>query len=267
MPLNARRHLRKMRGGAQAHLLEAGDGHFYVVKFRNNPQHRRILTNELIASKLLGHLGLSAPETAIVTVTREFLDANPDVAFQFGGKAAPVEPGRHFGSRFPGNPETLAVYDFLPDALLPSVRNIQDILGALVFDKWVANSDSRQAVFHRTREDGMAHFVCRLIDHGFAFNGPHWDYPDSPVQGLYHRKLVYASVRSLDDFQPWLDRTLHFPESVIDEAYRGVPREWLEAEDEAALEQLLERLLRRRKRVPDLLSDCREARTNPFPFW
>ena len=26
--------------------MEAGDGHFYVVKFSNNPQHRRILVRE-----------------------------------------------------------------------------------------------------------------------------------------------------------------------------------------------------------------------------
>jgi hypothetical protein len=56
MPVNARRFIRKMRGGAQAHLLEAEDGRYYVVKFVNNPQHRRILVNELIASEFLQYL-------------------------------------------------------------------------------------------------------------------------------------------------------------------------------------------------------------------
>jgi hypothetical protein len=40
MPIRALRMVRKMRGGAQAHLLECEDGNFYVVKFVNNPQHR-----------------------------------------------------------------------------------------------------------------------------------------------------------------------------------------------------------------------------------
>jgi hypothetical protein len=31
-----------MRGGAQSHLMRCGDGHYYVVKFQNNPPHRRI---------------------------------------------------------------------------------------------------------------------------------------------------------------------------------------------------------------------------------
>src|ERR1039457_5522287 len=51
-----------------------------------------------------------------------------------------------------------------------------------------------------------------MIDNGFAFNGPHWDFPESAVQGLYHRRMVYESVRSLDDFCPWLDQLVHFPE-------------------------------------------------------
>jgi len=55
MLLTARRHIRKMRGGAQSHLLEADDGQFYIVKFQNNPQHRRILVNELVASAPIRH--------------------------------------------------------------------------------------------------------------------------------------------------------------------------------------------------------------------
>ncbi len=35
-----------MRGGAQSHLMRCDDGYYYVVKFQNNPQHRRILVNE-----------------------------------------------------------------------------------------------------------------------------------------------------------------------------------------------------------------------------
>jgi len=42
--------------------------------------------------------------------------------------------------------------------------------------------------------------------------------------------------------------------------------EWIEGE-EKDFEQLLERLLRRRKRLPDLVADCRNAKSNPFPHW
>src|SRR5712671_3898793 len=115
MPLTARRHIRKMRGGAQSHLLEADDGQFYIVKFQNNPQHRRILVNELVGSVLLKYLQISTPEAALIEVTEEFLRENPEVSFELGPRRAPVTPGWQFGSLYPGDPSKVAVYDFVPD--------------------------------------------------------------------------------------------------------------------------------------------------------
>jgi hypothetical protein len=271
MPLNAVRHIRKMRGGAQSHLLEADDGHAYVVKFRNNPQHRRILTNELLASVFLDYLRIAAPETALLHVGAAFLAANPDVHLTLGAKRLEVEPGWQFGSRYPGDPARSMGYDFLPDALLPTIVNLEDFRAILVFDKWAGNADGRQAIFYRAnvrvgRGEVRPGFVARMIDHGFAFNGPHWDFPDSPLQGLYARRIVYDSVRSLDDFQPWLDQLSHIPEEVLDAAWKRVPPDWVEGEEDA-LEQLLERLFVRRRRVADLICAARATKAQPFANW
>jgi len=272
MPISAVRHVRKMRGGAQGQLLEADDGHWYVVKFRNNPQHPRVLINELLAAALLDYLRIAVPPSALVRVGPEFLQANPEVQFTIGGKPVPVEPGWHFGSRYPGDPARTAVYDYLPDALLDSVANLADFRAILVFDQWVSNVDGRQSVFYRAmvrRENagpGSAAFVARMIDHGFAFNGPHWTFTDSPHQGLYPRRAVYTSVRSAEDFEPWLGQVVHFPEEVIDRAWKSIPPDWIEGE-EAALEELLERLYQRRAEVPRLIECCRRSRSNPFPNW
>jgi hypothetical protein len=276
MPLDARRYVRKMRGGAQAHLLEAEDGNFYVVKFRNNPQHSRVLINESITSVFLRYLRISTPETAIIRLTPDFLECNPEVSINAGDRTVQVRPGWHFGSRYPGDPNTIAVYDFVPDTLLRQVVNLREFLGMLVLDKWTANADGRQSIFYRARlhafSQGSASgpscvgFVARMIDQGFAFNGPHWDFPDAPLLGLYHRPLVYEQIVSIDDFQPWLDQVTHFPEEVIDDAYKQVPLEWLDGEEDR-LETLLEALLRRRRRVSGLLRECREARPSLFPNW
>lgn len=276
MPVIARRHIRRMRGGAQSHLIEASDGGFYVVKFQNNPQHRRILVNELTASVLLRYLQVATPDTAIIQIDEAFLRENPEVSIELGTRRTPVTPGWHFGSKYPGDPSRLAVYDFLPDTLLQRVENLPDFLGALVFDKWTANADGRQSVFFRARvrdwqPAGEAHalklgFIAVMIDHGYIFNGPHWDFPESPVQGLYPRRIVYEAVRSLDDLQPWLEQVVHFPEEVIDRVWKQLPAEWM-AGDEDEMERLLEKLLIRRKRVPDLLADARRAKSNPFPNW
>jgi hypothetical protein len=276
MPLNARRHVRRMRGGAQSHLLEADDGCYYVVKFLNNPQHRRILVNELIASAFLQYLQIAVPAPAIIEVSQEFLTSNPDVHLQLGSRILPVEPGWHFGSRYPGDPDRMAVYDFLPDTLLAQVANRKHFFGMLVLDKWLANADARQSIYFRARlrewdVEGGAHprkigFLAQMIDHGFVFDGPHWEFPDAPLQGLAPRWSVYEDITGWDDFQPWLDQVIHFPESEVDRARRQTPPAWIEG-DEEVLDDLLERLLRRRRKVPDLISDCRRARSGMFPNW
>jgi hypothetical protein len=226
--------------------------------------------NELLAAAFLDYLKIAAPETALIHVGAEFLADNPEVHLSLGTNRVAVEPGWHFGSRYPGDPGRTAVYDFLPDGLLPGVANLEDFRAILVFDKWVANADGRQSVFYRAMvrrgDSGAPAFVARMIDHGYAFNGPNWDFPDSPLQGLYPRRLVYDSVSSLADFDPWLHQVMNFPEEVIDSAWKRIPPDWIEG-DEDALDQLLERLFDRRKRLPDLVAASREARTSPFRNW
>ncbi len=276
MPVNALRLIRKLRGGAQAHLLEADDGNYYVVKFIENPQHRRILVNEWIASVFLEYLQILAPPAAIVNLSEQFLQENEDVCMTLGSRRITPSAGWHFGSRFPGDPAKLAVYDFLPDVILGKVENLNQFLGVLVFDRWAGNADARQSVFFRARLKAWSPapgphplkqgFLSLMIDHGYVFGGPNWEFADAPMQGLYFRPLVYDRVRSLDDFQPWLDRVIHFPEEVVDQALKTVPRQWYRGEEEG-LERLLERLLARKKRVPELIEECGKARTNPFPHW
>lgn len=273
MPVDACRMIRKMRGGAQAHLLEAADGHFYVVKFVNNPQHRRVLVNEWVAATFLEYLGLPTPPAAMIRITPEFLETSPDVFIQLGQQRHPPSIGWHFGSRFPGDPSRTAVYDFLPDTLLDRIENLPEFLGALAFDKWISNADARQTVFFRARVHEHAPgssprlgFVAQMIDNGYVFEGPHWRLTDSPLQGLYFRPLVYRSVRGLADFEPWLERIRQFPEELLDQAVKQIPPAWLEG-DRGEFERLLELLLARRKRVPDLIAACRTGRVDPFPAW
>jgi hypothetical protein len=273
MPVIARRLIRKMRGGAQAHLLEASDGHAYVVKFQNNPQHRRILVNEWVASTFLHYLGISAPEIAMVEVTESFLAGDPEAYIQLGRDRRAVVPGWHFGSRYPGDPARTVVYDYLPDSLLDRVENLPDFRGVLAFDKWMGNADSRQAIFFRARvleplaeTSGRLGFVAQMMDNGYVFDGPHWRMGESAIQGLYFRPLVYRTVRGLEDFEPWLDRIRNFPEEIVDQAVKRIPPAWLEG-DEGELERLLELLMKRRARVPDLIEQCCSGPSNPFPDW
>jgi len=58
-----------MRGGAQSHLMYADDGRYYIVKFQNNPQHVRVLANELLANRIAERIGLPVPVTELIEVS------------------------------------------------------------------------------------------------------------------------------------------------------------------------------------------------------
>ena len=42
------------------------------------------------------------------------------------------------------------------------------------------------------------------------------------ITGLYPRRAVYSKVRSIEAFEPWLSRVVHFPEEVLDKALRQI---------------------------------------------
>lgn len=274
MSVQATRLIRKMRGGTQAHLMECEDGHFYVVKFHNNPQHRRILLNEWIASSFLRYLKISTPCVAEVQLSPEFLAQNTNIYIQLGSRRVAIEPGWHFGSRYPGDPAKVMVYDFIPDPLLEKVVNLNEFLGVLCFDKWIGNADARQAIFFRLQfqqcctDQRPLHrgFIAQMMDHGYSFGGPHWCYLDSPLQGLYCRPKVYRGVRSLEDFEPWLERIVHFPEDLMHETKKQLPPEWLDG-DGPVLDTVLKKLISRCRSVPHLIRNSRCGRVNPFPNW
>jgi hypothetical protein len=261
-----------MRGGAQAHLLAAEDGAFYVVKAANNPQGRRVLVNEWIAGVFLRHLQISTPECAVVDITPEFAAEHPQLSSQLGSRNFPIPPGWHFGSRYPGDPMRMSVYDYVADEQVRQCLNAWEYAAILPFDKWTSNADGRQSIFYRARARAAnasyetTGLVTQMIDHGFIFEGPNWSFGDSPVQGFYPRTVAYERVRGWDDLQPWLDRIVHFPEELFDQALRQIPLCWIEGEEDK-LQSLLDRLYARRARTPDLVREVLKAKAGMFPNW
>ena len=264
-----------MRGGAQSSLVEATDGHFYVVKAVNNPQHRRILINEWISSAALHFLGIASPPVEIVEFSPDFLAANPDVYFRSGSSQLRPDPGWHFGSRFPCDPAKNPVYDFFPDALIEKIHNLNHFAGTLAFDKWLGNCAARQAIFHRDRhedqcQESMAHrlktgFLAQMIDNGQVFGGATWQLMDSSIHPFHPSSAVYRNFRDLEDFEPWLSRIVNFPVGIFEQAAALIPKEWL-AGDEEALAVLLAQARRRRDQVPNLLEAAIGARTIPREY-
>jgi hypothetical protein len=257
-------HVRRMRGGAQPQLMRCDDG-YYVVKFLENPQHPRVLANEWVAWQLASKLGLPVPHAARVAVPEALVERSDDLVIQLARSRRKLRGGEYFGSRYPGEPAEMAVYDFLPDELLAEVDNLDDFTGMLVFDKWTCNTNGRQAIFYRPV--GGSRYRALMIDQGFCFNAGEWDFPDAPLRGLYARVRVYQSVTGMESFEKWLHRLERdINESLMDKILSGTPPEWYNF-DHAALYQLLERLLDRRWRVRDLLVAAKDTYRQPFPNW
>jgi hypothetical protein len=240
------------------------DSNLWVVKFQNNPQHLRVLANELIASRLGQAAGLTVPATDVVEVTQWLIANSPGMNVELPhGQSEPYTPGLQFGSRFLGGPPGQVV-DYLPEPQLGEVRNVHEFAGVLALDKWTGNCNGRQAVFGRRPRE--RHYRATFIDQGFCFNAGEWTFPDSPLRGVYARNAVYACVSGWQSFEPWLTRIEQMPPEVLWAIAEIVPPEWYSG-DAAALELLMERLLARRTRVRELIGSFRDSNREPFPHW
>jgi hypothetical protein len=254
-----------MRGGAQSQLMLGADGRLWVVKFQNNPQHLRVLANELIATRLAHAAGLSVPHTDVVEVTPWLIANTPGMTVDLGqGRTEPYRPGLQFGSQFLGGLMPGQAVDYLPEPQLDEVRNLAEFAGMLALDKWTGNCNGRQAVFHRRPRERK--YRASFIDQGFCFNAGEWTFPDSPLRGVYNSNRVYLGVTGWSAFEPWLSRIEAMDPGILWQVAEIVPPEWYGG-DPSTVERLMEQLLARRSRVRDLILSFRDSDREPFPLW
>ena len=259
--------VRRMRGASQPWLVRCENDSSYVVKFQNNPQHARVLANEMLASRLAQLVDLPVASPAFVEVSGSLLGTHPQLAFDVGERREPIRPGTQFGSRFPGIPSQTLVVDFLPDHLLRRVKDMTSVfLGAFVFDKWTCNCDGRQVIFHRPADDEGSSYSAAMIDQGFCFNDGDWTFPDSPIRGIYPRRLVYEKVKGMESFEPYLFRIENLTIGELEECTQGIPTNWCEPHPDQ-LARLIEVLYARRRTLRQAIIDAKNSSLDPFPNW
>lgn len=264
MSIVAVQHVRRLRGGAQSHLMRCNDGELYVVKFQNNPQHVRVLANEMLATRLAEHAGLPVAAVQVVEVEPWLVEHSPELNIQLAGRTLACAPGLQFGSRYVLPPQDGQVLDWLPQTMIEDVRNLRAFAGALALDKWTCNADGRQAIFWRKARERK--YSAAFVDHGYCFNAGEWSFPDSPLRGAYPWNEVYAGVTGWESFEPWLSRLEQTPPEVIAAAAEEIAPEWY-GKDWDALEKLVDALVRRRTRIRDLILEFRGSSRHPFPNW
>ena len=267
MAVTAVQTIRRMRGGAQSQLMLGADGRLWVVKFRNNPQGERVLVNELVATRLAEAIGLTVPQTDVVDVSAWLVENSPEMWVDAAGGRGVRErcsAGLAFGSLFVGGLMPGQVVDYLPEDMLPEVRNVQEFAGMLCLDKWTGNANGRQAVFHRKPRERK--YRATFIDQGFCFNANGWSFPDAPLRGVYQRNRVYESVTGWESFEPWLGRIEAMEAEALFRIAEEAPPEWYGG-DTGPLESLMEQLVARRGRVRELIEAFRDSDRRPFPNW
>jgi hypothetical protein len=257
-------HVKRMKGGAQSHLMRCDNGCYYVVKFRNNPQHERVLANEFLATQLAKIVGLPVPVATLIDVPQWLVDHTEELTIVVDNRAFPVVAGLQFGSQYVVSPMQGQVLGYLPGAMLERVRNLETFAGILALDKWTGNADSRQAAFWRKTSEKR--YKAAFIDQGYCFNAGEWTFPDSPLRGVYPQNEVYANVDGWDSFQPWLSSIEMLNEDVIWEVAGEIPPTWYGGAW-GELETLVRQLFERKTIVRQLILAFRESHRLPFPKW
>jgi hypothetical protein len=239
--------IRRLRGGSQAWQVQCEDSRFYVAKFAGNPQGNRSLVNDWIVSRMMQRLGISTPAVRLLHLPAE-LQARGELHFCVGKKRIPVSGNLHFGSMYPVDPEKTAIFDFLPEKCLAKVINLADFAKTWVTDKWLYQTDTRQAIFARTRVPGGA-FAMRayMIDHGMCFGGTLWALHD---EQYVKRDLNHLVCRRLDmhrDCAKWATALQEMDHEALNCAASTIPETWFEHNDRECLAHLMQ-LVRIRQR-------------------
>jgi hypothetical protein len=149
-----------------------------------------VLFNEAMGTELFRASGLPVPEWRVLKAPDMFLR---DAESLWGARYAKrPTPGPAFGSRFLWMPGRRS-YDYMPDELLPRVRNKKDFWLAWLLDQCGRNMDNRQAIY---LERPQGDFKAVFVDHGHLFGGPKDDNKSVRMGLHYFNPRVLRGVSS-----------------------------------------------------------------------
>ncbi len=172
--------------------------------------------------------------------------------------------GLHFGSRLVGGRPGDTAVGYLPSSYLAAM-NVHNIFGGmLAFDKWISNTDSRQAVF--VRGTGDTHYRTHFIDQSQCFAGAKWQLTFNSAQGLSQQSQVYRDITGWESFEPFIESLMSASPAIVWAIAQDIPTEWYEGR-RGDLEALIESLLRRRSSMYALVDKQRVCTPHLFPLW
>jgi hypothetical protein len=234
-----------------------------VTKFQNNPQHIRVLANEMLATNLGRLLGLPMPQVEVIEVSDCLIEETKELRIQLAGQKIPCRGGKQLGSLYVSS--SGPTLDYLPQQLLTQVCNLADFARVLVLDKWAGNADGRQTIYVRQALQSRR-YSATFIDQGYCFNAGEWTFSDYPLRGVFVNNCVYQRVTAWHAFEPALSKAEEMDADAIWRCAAEIPEEWYEG-DRDGIHRLVEALYNRRSLIRRLISIFRESTRNPFPNW
>jgi len=132
------------------------------------------------ASAVFPPAGLSVTE-ALIEVSDWLIEHTEDLRINLGDAKIPYRSGKQLASLYVGSESPAVTLNYLPRELLQGVRNLSDFARVLVLDKWMCNSDGRQAIFWKARR--TQRYAATFIDQGYCFKAGECTFPDSLLRG------------------------------------------------------------------------------------
>jgi hypothetical protein len=146
-------------GGSGAKILGDTVGMQWLVKAPNNPQGKRILTNEFVAAAVGARIG-AVMQLGSVCVVGEDVAATMTLP-----SGAAWAAGEAFGSAFADGTKPYL------DTMAPEIRNRDQLLGAISLDTWLSQHDTRQA---RVRDALGGGYDVIPVDFGHCIGPANW---------------------------------------------------------------------------------------------
>jgi len=243
------------QGQSGAQFMASDDGIQYVVKFKENSQGIRILTNELVANTIACYLKLPCPQGIIAEIDSGLLEIS-NIEERYGRQ---ISAGLHFGSLKIENS-----YRQPPRALINQVRNKDTFPGIILFDILTDNNNRNNQGNYIIQSGEQSGFDFYIIDHGYCFGRPNWDTSIINKIGTWNRnalKEMRDCIQGPDPFRVYIEKVKSLSNEFITEIVDGIPVEWNVSPSER--EALKRFLFGQRDKIEEIINQYK----NLFPGW
>ncbi|MDA1987406.1 MULTISPECIES: HipA family kinase [Bacillus cereus group] len=243
-------------GVTKPYIITCDNSEQYVVKFKENPEGKRILANEYVCAKIAEILELPLASPSLVQVNEEFIE---DFGEQISKHTEEdVTVGLHFGTK-----RIKKAFQISSAGMLELAKNIECIPGIILFDQLVCNCDRECNGGNLLFDQSKMEIV--VLDHTHAFDiGPLWDEHNlnfkigeafKPLQpdGYVYRKLI-PHVKGHNPFNSILEKMERLDDNSLWNIINNIPEEWgvTGAQKEKLLEYIGDRLNRIETALPVL---------------